>query len=107
MIALVLMETIKDFELVMVSLVESDEYPLIPSKECGDFKIGGEVIVDCYTSFGTMSTEIITDIQLKYDQDTGEGYRIICIGDHHFDSRTGEALTPPLMYYIGDYDDEL
>jgi hypothetical protein len=69
-------------------------------------KIGEKVWMDGYTSFGGGQKIVkITDIHARYDQDTGDPYNVICIDAHHFDSRTGEAINEPTMYYIEKYEE--
>ncbi len=63
-------------------------------------KVGDKVNVECYTSIGTDEEEKVTKITKKYDEDTGKPYEVIWCGKHAFDSRDGEAINPPTMYYI-------
>lgn len=66
-----------------------------------NIKIGDEVLICGMTSFATDSKEKVTNIKIKYDEDSGEPYNVIQIGkDWLFDSRTGNAITSPTMYYI-------
>ena len=68
-------------------------------------KIGDMVYVDCYSSMGAFSCGDleITHFTYKYDEDTGEKYKIIHTGDTYdgrkWDSRTGESI-PEGMFYI-------
>ena len=62
--------------------------------------VGDTVFIECFTSIGTDSSSKVTDIRTKYDEDTGEPYRVICFEDHEFDGRSGLAITPPTMYYL-------
>lgn len=65
-----------------------------------NIKIGDKVAVECYTSMGTSMIETVTRIKTKYNEHTGKGYKVICCGSHEFSAKTGDALTPPTMYYI-------
>lgn len=66
-----------------------------------NLKKSDKVNVCAMTSFGDDSKEIVTGIKVKYDEDSGEPYNVIQIGkDWLFDSRTGNAITSPTMYYL-------
>jgi len=66
-----------------------------------NIKVDDEVTICGMTSFATDSKEKVTNIKIKYDEDSGESYNVIQIGkDWLFDSRTGNAITSPTMYYI-------
>ena len=66
-----------------------------------NIKIGDSVNVCAMTSFGDDSTEVVTGIKVKYDEDSGEPYNVIQIGKNWlFDSRTGNAITSPTMYFL-------
>ena len=66
-----------------------------------NIKIGDSVDVYTMTSFGDDSKEVVTGIKIKYDEDSGEPYNVIQIGkDWLFDSRTGNAITSPTMYFL-------
>ncbi len=66
-----------------------------------NIKIGDSVNVCAMTSFGNDSKEVIAGIKIKYDEDSGEPYNVIQIGeDWLFDSRTGNAITSPTMYFL-------
>jgi hypothetical protein len=53
------------------------------------------------SGFCTPSYEKITHTTYKYDVNTGKQYKIIWLtGGRAFDSRTGNAIYPPLAYYI-------
>ncbi len=43
---------------------------------------------------------VVTGIEQRYNETTGEPYDVICFGDHKFHGITGKALTSPDMYYI-------
>lgn len=64
-------------------------------------EVGDTVNVECYTGMGTGGETTVDKILYKYDTNTGEKYKVIVVdGNHQFDSRTGDAITPPTMYYI-------
>ena len=66
-----------------------------------NIKVDDDVTICCMSSFATDSKEKVTNIKIKYDEDSGESYNVIQIGkDWLFDSRTGNAITSPTMYYI-------
>ena len=65
-------------------------------------KAGNKVYIDCDSGFCHGGWELVTRIKIKYDEDTGQQYNVICCDDHEFDSRTGDAITPPLAYGIED-----
>jgi len=70
-----------------------------------DIHVGDMIYIDCDASFVTAgSSEIVTETRIKYDEDTGEPYKVICCGDHHFDARSGCAITKPTAYYISSKD---
>lgn len=66
----------------------------------GDIGVNDTIYVDGDSSFCTGGYEEVTEIKTKYDEDTGEPYRVICTKDQKFDGRSGLAITPPLAYYI-------
>lgn len=63
-------------------------------------EVGDVVYHDGDSSFCHLSKITVTDIEYKYDPDTGEKYKIICCSKLKFDGRTGHALNEPLAYYI-------
>jgi len=69
-----------------------------------DIKVGDEVYVGCYTSMGASSegNQTVTDVKVKFDEDTGEPYNVIYLGEHKFDTRNGGAINAPTMYYISE-----
>ena len=42
----------------------------------------------------------VENISYKYDEDTGEKYKVIHTSSQKFDSRDGSPLEPPTAYYI-------
>jgi hypothetical protein len=86
---------------------ENDDPNTSPENDSDDLdflknlKKSDKVNVCTMTSFGNESKEIVTGIKVKYDEDSGEPYNVIQIGkDWLFDSRTGNAITSPTMYYL-------
>ncbi len=70
-------------------------------KQLKDLEIGNTVWCGGDSGFCTEQTETIENITFKFDEDTGEKYKVIHLSnDRLFDSRDGNALTPPLAYYI-------
>lgn len=66
-----------------------------------NIKVGDKVIVECMTSMGGPdSTEKVTKVGQKYDENTGKPYKVIYCGEHMFSAVTGNALNPPTMYFI-------
>lgn len=65
-----------------------------------DIERGDEIWLECDSSHGDGHYATVTSLQMKIDIDTREIYNLIRCGDHHFDARTGLAVTPPTMYYI-------
>ena len=57
-------------------------------------------MVECYSTHGTGGKEKVTRITRKYDENSGKPYKVIWCGKHGFSAKTGEAITPPTMYYI-------
>lgn len=70
-----------------------------------DLKIGDGVFCHCSSGHGQGGPDNVEKISYKYDENTGDKYAVIHIsGNHQFDSRTGDALTPPTAYYIEPYE---
>ena len=65
-------------------------------------KVGDVLYISCFTSMGASSEgdRVVTDVKVKYDENNGEPYDVICFDDHEFHGITGKALTNPSMYYI-------
>jgi len=70
-----------------------------------EVNIGDKVYIDGYTSMAQQNFGVrdVIDIKYKYDEDTGERYKVIVINAGEFDSRTGESLNKNSMYYIEPY----
>ena len=69
-----------------------------------DLNIGDKVWHGGDSSFTRDDIRKITKISFKYDENTGEKYKIIHLDNAKFDSRTGNPLTPPWAYYIQTLD---
>lgn len=69
-------------------------------KTLADIKIGDTVRLDGYTGFCDTSDEIVTNVTTGFDDETGLTFNVIHIGNRRFDSWTGKAMNPPIMYYI-------
>lgn len=65
-----------------------------------NLKVGDEVACDGDSGFCDYSVEKISNITVKYDEDSGEPYNVIWLGERMFDSRDGWAMNPPTAYYI-------
>jgi hypothetical protein len=72
-----------------------------------ELQIGDEVTVQGQSSFCSTSKSKITDIQTKYDENTGVPYKVYITGDHRFDGRNGWALNPPTAYYIKELQNQI
>ena len=58
------------------------------------------LVIDMHGNYEDTEEECV-DITSEYDSFTKRTFEIIHIeGDREFDSRTGEAITPPLNYRI-------
>ena len=67
---------------------------------CDELKVGDVVTIACVSGLGTGGLVIVTDIKTKYDEDSGEPYKVIVCGSSEYLARDGSAITPPLAYYI-------
>jgi len=65
-----------------------------------DIEAGDVVYIDGDSGFCQGGYEVVTETKTKYDENTGEPYKVICCEKHEFDARSGMAITPPLAYYI-------
>jgi len=66
-----------------------------------DLQAGNMVWCGCNSGFCDDGIEKVQSIEYKYDEDTGEKYKVIILsGNRKFDSRSGKALTPPTAYSI-------
>jgi hypothetical protein len=64
-------------------------------KPLTELQAGDTVYLDCPSSLGASSTgtKTIQDIQFKYDEDTGDKYRVIVLGSgDKYDSRNGGRM---------------
>jgi len=64
------------------------------------FQIGQKVFIDGSSGFCDPSWEVITNIETKYDEDTGEPYQLIFCGGSSYRGDTGECITGPKAYYL-------
>jgi len=72
-----------------------------PARPLPEFKAGDRVQVECYSGHGDPFVGTIKQIKVKYDEDTGDPYKVIVLNDgHQFDAVSGTAITEPTMYYI-------
>jgi len=69
-------------------------------KRLSNLKVGDVVRVECDSGLGSGGNNILTDITTKYDEDTGEPYKLLWFDEHAFDGRTGRAYNPPTAYYL-------
>jgi hypothetical protein len=66
-----------------------------------ELEAGDEVWCGGSSGFCDDSIEKIVKTTQKYDENSGEPYKVIWLsGGRKFDSRDGFALTPPLAYHI-------
>ena len=69
--------------------------------ELKDLEIGDRVWCGGDSGFCDESVERVKGIEWKFDEDTGEKYKVIVLkGNRKFDSRDGGAITSPTAYYI-------
>lgn len=69
-----------------------------------NYKIGDEVYLECYSSFGADATGRypIKGIRTKYDPDTGKPHLEYKVDDNWYNSTDGSAATGPTAYYLED-----
>ncbi len=87
-------------EIIDFSMFEGSTEDPVPTDYTDLVEIGDEVYTDCHSGFCTGSWNEVTDILTKYDEDTGDPYKVICCGNRWFDARDGVAMTPPTAYWI-------
>lgn len=69
--------------------------------EIKDLKIGDLVAYDGDSGFCTPGIGRVKGIKMKYDEDSGEKFKVIIIdGGWEFDERTRRPLGPPYAYFI-------
>jgi hypothetical protein len=62
---------------------------------------GNKVWCGCNSGFCHDDIEIVKSIEWKYDENTGEKYKVIILSENRkFDSRSGKAITVPTAYYL-------
>lgn len=70
-------------------------------KQLKDLEIGHAVWCGGDSGFCDSGIEKVENITFKFDDETGEKYKVIHLSnDRLFDSRDGYALTPPTAYYL-------
>lgn len=78
-------------------------------KELKDLEKGDKVYKDGYTSMAQQNagTHIVVGVKTKYDEDTGEPYKIVKLEDDEwFDTRDGGCYSNHYyMYYIEPIND--
>ena len=61
---------------------------------------GDKVVHTGDYSYCSTKQTTVTRVVQGYDKHSGKPYPIIYIGEWKFDGRTGNAINPPLAYYI-------
>ena len=69
-------------------------------KELKNLEIGNKVWCGGYSGFCYDDIVEVKKISYKYDENTGEKYKVIHTSSQMFDSRDGSPLEPPTAYYI-------
>lgn len=75
-------------------------------KELKDIKKGDFVYCTGDSGFCTSSINLVTKVTTQYNEYDGTPYKVIWTGLSKYDARTGNALNPPLAYYIEPTDQE-
>lgn len=66
-----------------------------------DLDVGNKVWCGGDSGFCHNSIENVAEIDWKFDEDTGEKYKVVVLsGGRKYDSRSGNPMTPPLAYYL-------
>ena len=66
-----------------------------------DINEGDKVFCGGSSGFCHNGVEVVVMTSFKYDENTGEKYKVIHLHDNHqYDSRTGRAMNPPWAYSI-------
>ena len=69
--------------------------------ELKNLEVGNKVWCGGDSGFCYSDIEKVKRIEWKFDEDTGEKYKVIILsGSRKFDSRNGGAITPPKAYYL-------
>jgi hypothetical protein len=69
--------------------------------ELKDLQAGDRVWCGGNSGFCDNGIETVRRIDWKFDEDTGEKYKVIILsGGRKFDSRNGKPITPPTAYFI-------
>ena len=68
--------------------------------ELTNLEIGNKVWCGGDSGFCYDDISEVKNISYKYDENTGEKYKVIHTSSQIFDSRNGNPLEPPTAYYI-------
>lgn len=69
--------------------------------ELKNIKAGDFVYCTGDSGFCDPSDEVVKKVTTQYDENSGKPYNIIHLsGGRKFDSRSGNAINPPLSYYL-------
>ena len=79
--------------------IEKPDLPEVKYKDLSDLVKGDSVMVDSNVGFCSGGESKVTNTTYKYNEDTGEKYKVINLGGSLFDTK-GQPLTPPWAYYI-------
>ena len=64
------------------------------------YQVGQIVHIDGDSSFCTPSDEVITEIEVRYDEKTGQKYQLVICGNEHYRSDNGACVKGPSAYYL-------
>lgn len=65
-----------------------------------EFKVGDKVRLECLSGHSSGSDGEVTEISTRYHETEGYPYAVVHVGEHLFDVDSGNAINPPLGYYI-------
>ena len=66
----------------------------------GNFNVGDKVRVECWRGFGTGGEDVVTALDVRYDEKTGEAIPIVRVGDSWYNDSNGDSYKQEKMYYI-------
>lgn len=66
-------------------------------------RIGDYAMIDGFSGFCKGSYNKITDILMRYDETTGEPYKVVCCGDKWFHFDSGWCIRGASAYKIFGY----
>lgn len=69
-----------------------------------DLEKGNKVWCGGHSGFCHDSITTVSEISYRYNENTGEKYKVIHTSSQKFDSRDGLPLEPPTAYYIKSCD---